>query len=352
MKKVFKVIAWGIAGVVILLALGIGVLTLTEYRPKATETVSVTGNAARAPKAGDHLSAVSFNIGYCGLPAEADFFMDGGKMSRVGSKDVIERNLEGVIAALKNADADLTLLQEVDRDSRRSYRMDEVSPLAASLGGQSMFASNFLCPFVPIPLTDPIGKVDSGIMTLSNLMVSEAARLSLPSPFSWPISTCNLKRCLLAARIPVEGGKELVVVNLHLEAFDDGAGKAAQTKVLADFLTEEYARGNYVVAGGDFNQWLPGVDQAKYPIRIAGAYIPGNMERTILPEGWTFAADDSTPTCRSGDKPYNAQNPENHFYVIDGFILSPNVKLSSVSTLPLGFQFSDHNPVRIEFELM
>jgi endonuclease/exonuclease/phosphatase family metal-dependent hydrolase len=228
--------------------------------------------------------------------------------------------------------------------------VDETAALA-SLGAQSAFASNFLCPFVPIPVTDPMGKVDSGVMTLSNLSVSEAARLSLPSPFRWPISTCNLKRCLLATRIPVEGGKELVVVNLHLEAFDDGAGKAAQTKVLADFLTKEYESGNYVVAGGDFNQWLPGVDQTKYPARTTGAYIPGNVDRSILPEGWTFAADDSTPTCRSGDKPYDAANPENYFYVIDGFILSPNVSLKSVRALPLGFQFSDHNPVRIEFEL-
>ena len=241
MKKVLKVTAWVIAGVVILLALGIGFLTLTEYHPAAVETVSISGNAARAPKAGDALSAVSFNIGYCGLPAESDFFMDGGRMSRVGSKDVVERDLAGVTEVLKAEGADLTLLQEVDRGSRRSYHVDEASALAGSLGGQAMFAPNFLCPFVPIPLADPIGKVDSGVMTLSNLAAAEASRLSLPSPFSWPISTCNLKRCLLATRIPVEGGKDLVVVNLHLEAFDDGAGKAAQTKVLADFLTEEYA---------------------------------------------------------------------------------------------------------------
>jgi endonuclease/exonuclease/phosphatase family metal-dependent hydrolase len=352
MKRVFKVIAWIIAGGVILIALSIGFLTLTEYRPNAVEAVSVSGSAARAPKPGDALSAVSFNIGYCGLPAEVDFFMDGGKMSRVGSKNVVERDLAEVIEAMMVEGADLTLLQEVDRDSKRSYHVDEASTLADSLGGQAMFAPNFLCPFVPIPLTDPIGKVDSGVMTLSTLTVSESSRRSLPSPFTWPVSTCNLKRCLLTTRIPVDGaGKELVVVNLHLEAYDDGAGKAAQTKVLVDFLTEEYAKGNYVVAGGDFNQWLPGVDLAKYPVKVAGAYMPGTIEKAILPDGWTFAVDDSTPTCRSNDKPYDASNPDNQYYAIDGFILSPNVKLTSVKTLPLGFQFSDHNPVKIQFEL-
>ena len=38
----------------------------------------------------------------------------------------------------------------------------------------------------------------------------------------------------------------LVAVNLHLEAYDDGEGKAAQTAMLFDILEEEYAKGNYV----------------------------------------------------------------------------------------------------------
>jgi len=45
-----------------------------------------------------------------------------------------------------------------------------------------------------------------------------------------------------------------VLVNLHLEAYDSGEGKIAQTKLLVEFLEQEYAKGNYVIAGGDFNQ--------------------------------------------------------------------------------------------------
>ncbi|MBQ6946894.1 MAG: hypothetical protein IJN42_02510, partial [Clostridia bacterium] len=44
-----------------------------------------------------------------------------------------------------------------------------------------------------------------------------------------------------------------VIVNLHLEAYDDGTAKVEQTKVLANFVREEYSKGNYVIAGGDFN---------------------------------------------------------------------------------------------------
>jgi endonuclease/exonuclease/phosphatase family metal-dependent hydrolase len=352
MKKILKALLWIAVCGVVLVGLGLLYLTVTEYRPAASEDAALSGSAARAPKTGDTLTAMTFNIGYCGLPAEMDFFMDGGKRTRVDSKDIVERNLAGVTDALKSGAADIQLIQEADRNSKRSYGVNEVASLEQSLGSQAAFASNFLCPFVPIPVIDPIGNVDSGILTVSGLQADSATRLSLPCPFSWPFSTCNLKRCLLVTRIPVEGSdKQLVVVNLHLEAYDDGAGKAAQTKVLADFLTSEYQKGNYVLAGGDFNQWLPGVDTSKYPVKKIGAYIPGTVEASMLPEGWTFASDDATPTCRQNDMPYDPSNPNTQYYVIDGFILSPNLKLDSVKTIQLNFQYSDHNPVKLEFTL-
>ena len=37
--------------------------------------------------------------------------------------------------------------------------------------------------------------------------------------------------------------------------------------------------------------------------------------------------------------------------MIDGFILSPNVGLDSVETLDEQFQYTDHNPVRIQVTL-
>ena len=40
------------------------------------------------------------------------------------------------------------------------------------------------------------------------------------------------------------------------------------------------------------------------------------------------------------------------YYVIDGFIISPNVRLEFVKTLDLGFENSDHNPVHIQVTLL
>ena len=47
------------------------------------------------------------------------------------------------------------------------------------------------------------------------------------------MSLFNLKRCLLIERLPIENSdKELVLINLHLEAYDEGEGKAKQTAIV------------------------------------------------------------------------------------------------------------------------
>ena len=40
------------------------------------------------------------------------------------------------------------------------------------------------------------------------------------------------------------------------------------------------------------------------------------------------------------------------YYVIDGFILSPNVQLDEVKVLDEGFANSDHNPVSLQVTLI
>ena len=115
-----------------------------------------------------------------------------------------------------------------------------------------------------------------------------------------------------------------------------------------DLLTQEYEKGNYVIAGGDFNQTFPGALDA-FPIRDPSLWTPGVLEEDILPDGWRFACDLTVPSCRLLDRPYDPADSQ--FYVIDGFILSPNVGLDSVETLDEQFQYTDHNPVRIQVTL-
>lgn len=178
-------------------------------------------------------------------------------------------------------------------------------------------------------------------------------RKALPGSFSWPVSMCQLKRCLLVERVPLEGTEqELVLVNLHLEAYDsDGGGKKAQTKVLYELLQREYEKGNYVIAGGDFNQTFDTVPEDLYPLKFTDHFMPGRIDTSVLGEGWTFANDVSAPTSRLLNEPYDPDSENTQYYMLDGFILSPNVTLTAVKTLDEGFAYTDHNPVRVDVVL-
>ncbi len=353
MKKVLKRIFLTLAILLGLVLLGAVVLftwlTITEFRPEAEESVSVANNSDALLQK-DEFTLLSWNLGYCALGKESEFFMDGGKEVRPDSESVIKKNYEGILGVIRQEDPDFLLLQEVDSDSKRSYNMDQVSGLRGALGLPSAYALNYKCSYVPYPLPT-IGKVNSGVLTFSRSRIEEATRISLPCPFSWPVSVANLKRCMLVTRIPLEGEeKEFVLVNFHLEAYDDGEGKKAQTEQLLDFLKKEYEKGNYVVAGGDWNQVFPGTLD-HFPNTHADLWTPGVLEE--LPEGWSYAYQEDGQTCRLLNKPYDPADTEGtQYYVIDGFLVSPNVEIREVRTLTeLDFEYSDHNPVRLTIHL-
>lgn len=349
MKKLLKIILWIVIAVVAIAALGIAWLSIEEFKPEDVETVEPQSDgAAETLREGQELSVLSWNIGYAGLGEDSDFFMDGGEDVRSADKETVEKYLAGIAAYIDESGADIKLLQEVDSNSSRTYGIDEAEVLRQ---GDSAYALNYSCPFVPYPLP-PIGRVNSGLLTISAGKIESAERVALPCPFSWPVSTANLKRCLLVSYLPIEGSdKQLVVINLHLEAYDSGEGKTAQTKQLREFMQAEYEKGNYVVAGGDFNQSFPQTLEA-FPNTHGDIWTPGVLEDDSLPEGWSFAYDAGTASCRLLNQPYDPEDTEDtQYYVIDGFIVSPNVEIQSVEGVDLGFENSDHNPVLLKLKL-
>lgn len=327
-------------------------LTLTEYRPEDRSLAEISTTSPQQVFSGQQVRLLSWNTGYAGLGEQSDFFMDGGKMVDPPSQDNVQENMKAIGDYLSGTDADFYLLQELDRSSSRTDRVDQAAYYEEQTGLPWSYGANYRCFFVPYPFP-PLGKMDSGIATFSPYQTAkDPIRLSLPCPFTWPIRVANMKRCVLMNTYDLEGtDKKLVVVNLHLEAYDDGEGKIAQTKKLFEILEGEYEKGNYVIAGGDFNQTLPG-SLENYPHQGGDLWKPGHLENDILPEGWQFVYDSSVPTCRSLDKPYDRSNPNHQFYVLDGFLVSPNVQPTLVETQDLGFVNSDHNPVRMEANLL
>ena len=352
-KTIGKVVGILVGACVLLFLIVLLVMTVTEYKPDDVETLEVTGEATETIAEGDSLTVVTWNIGYAALGADADFFMDGGQYVAYSDKELVYENLEAIEAELTSLDADIMLLQEVDTLSTRAHYINEMDELTENLPGYTAsFAYNYKVLWVPYPIPN-VGRVEAGLLTLSRYEVTEAEREALYCPFSYPIRLGNLKRCLMVSRIPVEGSdKELVIVNLHLEAYDSGEGKVEQTKMLRELLEEEAAKGNYVIAAGDFNQTFSTADTSAYAEYADDIWTPGIIDVDEFDTCLQFVMDTTTPSCRSLDQPYRGADPDTFaYYVIDGFIISDNITIQSAETQDLGFENSDHNPLVVELTL-
>lgn len=354
-KSIFKIFGIVIGIIISLAILLVVILTITEYNPKPSETLEIKGIASKSISQGDSFSVLSWNLGYCALGENADFFYDGGKKVYGDAKPIVMKNISAIEKEIQNENCDIIFLQEVDVNSSRSHYVNELKNITSYFSNYNFsHATNYKVLFIPMPLP-PMAKVNCGITTLSAYPVDSAARIALPCPFTYPTRICNLKRALLVNRIPIEGtDKELVLINLHLEAYDSGEGKIAQTKMLKELLEAETAKGNYVIAGGDFNQTFSNTDTTKYPLINESMWKPGIINIEDFSKNLIFLTDNKYPTCRSLDRIYfNANKDPNVFqyYMIDGFICSSNIQINSVETKNLNFVNSDHNPVKINVTL-
>ncbi len=316
----------------------------TDYHPAEVTELEVSGKQENTEILDSTLTFLTWNIGYAGLGAEMDFFYDGGKMVRP-TRNQIEKYTVGILDYLELTDSiDFILLQEVDRESSRTKFQDELSmALGILTGHSSSFGYNYKVQFVPVPLTNPLGKVEMGQATFSEYFPISSQRYSYYSAYAWPKRLFMLDRCFLVSRFHLPNGKELVVINTHNSAYDSGGKlRDIEMPLIRNFMLNEFEKGNYVVAGGDWNQnppdYQPETIETVYPAVRREA-----LEKTLFPEDWKISYEPQKPTNRGVENPLTPGKTE--VTIIDYFILSPNIELENVKVDFQNFQYSDHEPV-------
>lgn len=351
MRKPLILLVWAAGLLFAIVLLYLAFMTATDYRPPELLALEIRNNAAAVLEKGAPFSVLSFNIGYCGMDAGADFFMDGGRGSRSASPERTRTNLRRIAAFLAGEPTDLLLLQEVDRRASRSHRVDQLEELQKLLAGHGgIFALNYKVPWVPVPLARPMGAVESGLLTFSRFRASSAWRHRLPGKEAWPRQLAELDRCVSECRLPLKGGGELVLFNLHLSVFDRGGRiRRQQLDWLRERLLAEYRNGRHVIAGGDWNHGLPGSDPQRFPMTRAAPAWYMALPPGFTPPGFAWALDPDRPTVRASSAPYRLG--ESFVAVIDGFLVSDNVVVREAVVRNLNFANSDHNPVRAVFAL-
>jgi len=345
MRKALKFLLIVIISIVLFFGLFLLYVTLTDYKPLPVEKISESkGDVINVY---DTLTIFSWNIGYCGLDKDMCFFYDGGEKMRTTKQQTVN-NLNNIRYHIKmNDSVDFYLLQEVDIKSHRSYRLNEYDSILSMLKGfEGYTAINYKVPFVPMPPTNPMGKVKSGLASFSNSKAFKVTRHAFEGNYSWPMGLFFLDRCFMVQRFYTSNGKELLIINTHNSAFDDGSLRLRQMKMMKEFLQKEYANGNYIIVGGDWNQEPPkkgmeeNIYKEKHLTRIRIAY-------DFMPDGWQWCALEDVPTNRLIDKVYNPDSAITA--TIDFFLLSPNLKSISQKNIDLQFENSDHNPTVLSF---
>lgn len=357
MKKRWKILI-GIVVVLSLLIIGYVVYVLTAYHRIGDMTLAAENNAKPAEFAvvekDTEYSIMSYNIGFGAYEADFGFFMDGGTESWAWSEARLMDNLAQIGELLRTTDADFYLLQEVDRDSTRSYHVDELNLLNLYLGDRAaIWAQNYDSPFLFYPFTQPHGKSVSGITTASRYLIHDCQRIEVPIEDSL-MKLVDLDRCYSRCRLDVAGGGEMVLYNLHLSAYtSDGVVAVEQLELLIADMASEAAKGNYVVCGGDFNKDLLG-DSSEYfgvsgeDYTWAQSLPEGIFDGTGLQLIAPLDENNPVPTCRNADGPYNL---DQFVLTIDGFIVSENVEVVESAVVDTAFAYSDHNPVTMTFKL-
>lgn len=350
MMRWLKAIAILVSALVVLACLLLLLATLADYRPEDPEKAEMKGNAPEIQINDSIFTLLSWNIGYFGLGKDCDFFYDGGRMTRPSIADYQNYSREALKYLELSEGVDFCFFQEVDLKSRRSYYDDQVDRLREIFPHmESSAAVNYLVSFVPVPLRNPLGKVKSGLVSFSSFHTMENIRYPFPGGYDWPLRLFMLDRCFLLSRLALPGGKELVLINTHNEAFDDGSQRNQQIAVLKEMMLKDYEKGNFVITGGDWN-----LNPVGYK---AGTFITGDIARTIepgigadfIPEGWKWVFDPEIPSNRNVDEIYTrGKTPTT---IIDFFVVSPNISVEKINTQDLGFAWSDHQPVRMEFKI-
>ena len=418
-KKVIKVILIILLAAVLIVGGYVAYVMIDYHRIEDNQALQINDATSDAALVDTEYKVISYNIGFAAYTPDFGFFMDGGTQSRAESEESVKNVISGVGDFLKSEAPDFILIEEVDKNATRSYHYDEEAALRNMLEGyDSTFTVNFDSPYLFYPLSKPHGKSYAGMLTLSRFNIESGLRRSLPIEDGF-MKFVDLDRCYSVSRVSVSNDKELVLYTLHLSAYtSDGTIATEQLTMLINDMQAEYEKGNYCIAGGDFNKDLLvdsgkifGIDGADkelvlYTLHLSAytsdgtiateqltmlindmqaEYEKGNYciaggdfnKDLLVDSGKIFGIDgadytwaqpvdptlfDGTnlsmvapfneekpiPSCRNADGPYNDKQ---FVLTVDGFIVSDNVTVSGSDVYDLGFKYSDHNPVYMTFKL-
>lgn len=222
-----------------------------------------------------------------------------------------EDNLDRVAALIRETGADLVLLQEVDRGTRRSGGVDQLAALERRTGLRGVFGRTL----------DYQGG-EYGVAVLSRWPVARDTLIGLPvEPEPTRAGGSHEPRGVLRVRVKAPAGP-VELLDTHLDASADDGYRLQEVRTVLEVADKLERWGAGVLVGGDFN-----AEPGSAPIdRMAAA-------------GWT----DAWRACgRADGRTYPAAEPTKR---IDYLFLGSGLTCHAAEVL--GSRASDHRPLLV-----
>jgi len=256
--------------VTLLVVAGLTIATITLFlwasgglkKPGITEgKIEIIQNCNEALEPNKNLKAVrSFRI----LTWNLSFGFGVGSASaafQIPSRESSISKLKAIAEVLIEKKIDIALLQEVDFNSDRSSRIDQLTEVGR-LSGLKYCAQalTWKANYVAYPYWPPkshFGFIRSGGGILSRYPLSGNDVFLYPKPreYSWFYNQFYLFRFTQISSVLLpgkRGEKKIRLFNQHLEAFSK-ANRQEQAQVLAGLMASQRFKNDALVAGGDFN---------------------------------------------------------------------------------------------------
>jgi endonuclease/exonuclease/phosphatase family metal-dependent hydrolase len=270
-------------------------------------------------------SIVTYNIGYLSGMTN--------NLPVAKPKELFDENLEKVLSETAKVNPDIIAFQEIDFNASRSYHVNQQNKIA-DLGYNYIAETvNWDETYVPFPYWPPsmhFGKVVSGQSILSKYPLKDHERIVLERVADNPFYRDALYLDRLAQVATVEiNGKDVVLINTHLEAFD----KKTREKQLAAIITlfQKHAATNPTILLGDFNS-----DPSYKDAAIKKVFELPNVGNAA------FSKEKYELT-------FNSKNPFERLDYI--FYTTNSIEYVSGKVLKQFGEASDHLPVEMQFKL-
>lgn len=269
------------------------------------------------------LTIVTYNIGY----------LSGMTNNRAVDKpkELFTNNLQTVKENFRAYNPDIIAFQEIDYNAARSYEINQEQEIATLGYNYIAKGINWDERYLPFPYWPPsmhFGKVISGQSVLSKFPVKEYQRIVLERVADTPFyrDAFYLDRLLQIVTLDI-AGRDLVVMNVHLEAFDIPTRRKQMQKVMDVFVAT--SREKPTILLGDFNS----------DPRYENAAIQQLLQNTAIGSA-AFSKN-------SYEMTFDTQRPMERLDYI--FYTKKDIKYIEGEVLTQFGQASDHLPVAMKF---